>query len=739
MKSGTLRVSLPALAAAVSLCAAAQLSDAWDPATVASNGCRVADWMIAHPMRANHRDWSYGAFYAGLAAFGLSDPSLPYLDVVRERGAGCSWKPDDRLYSANAHCIAQAWLEIARADDNPAALAPFRATCDFILGARVRSPLVWRVGASRRFALNLERWSWCDALFMAPPAWARLAAMTGDDRYRDFMISEYRATHARLYDRDERLFYRDANFADRKTSGGVRTFWGRGMGWVLAGLPLVMRELPDDLRTRPWFEGLFKEMCEKVKTLQRSDGAWGPNLLDQKNPDLPEMSGTAFFCYAFMWGVNNGLLDEADYLPRVKRAWAAMCRSVDGEGRLGWVQPVGERPERGFGADSTETYAAGGFLLAASEIRKHATLAGHRGAKRVRVAPVARYRVDTVEVPWRALGLPERDLVVFDVRDGASLPYQLWDDDGDGAPDKLIFSSTFVAGVSREFRVFNDSSLKRPDLSAACYGRHAPDRLDDYLWENDKAAWRIYGPAVSQPPPKGEGLVSSGVDVWSKKVGRPVIDKWLKIGKYHKDVGEGMDAYKVGTSCGAGGFAVWSGGRAFSAGNWRTQRRIATGPVRAAFEVTYAPFDCGGGVKVEERLVVSVDRGRRFSKMSATFRITGAKEVRGGPGVNASAKKDHAGELTARPDAGWIANFEPKMKDGTSILTAIFTPGPAELQTTGEGDVLLVRTVSDGKPFVWWIGQGWTGRGEVLDPRQWAECVARERDVAFNPISVELH
>ena len=96
-------------------------------------------------------------------------------------------------------------------------------------------------------------------------------------------------------------------------------------------------------------------------------------------------------------------------------------------------------------------------------------------------------------------------------------------------------------------------------------------------------------------------------------------------------------------------------------------------------------------------------------------------------------------EVTARPDKGWIANFEPRMKDRTSILTAVFTPGDAALQTTDEGDLLLVRKVKDGERFVWWAGQAWTGRGEVLDARQWAECVAREQDAALHPISVELH
>ncbi len=734
--------SLRGLAGAAALAAAcaapAAVPDALDAATISGNACRVADWMIAHPMRANHRDWSYGAFYTGLAAFGLTDPSLPYLDVVRAKGAECAWRPDDKLYDANSYCVAQAWLEIARADDSPAAMARTRAAADYILGARNRAPLAQRIGASGRFALNWSRWCWCDALFMAPPTWARLAAMTGDDRYRDFMISEFRATHARLYDREEHLFYRDAKFLGSKSAGGQKLFWGRGNGWVLAGLPLVIRELPDGLRSRQWFIDLFREMSAKVRSIQRADGAWGPNLLDARDPDLPEMSGTAFFCYALAWGVNSGVLDEAEYLPCVKRAWSAMCRCVAEDGKFGWVQPIGERPVCGFGPDSAETYGAGAFLLAAAEMRRHAVLKAHPEARKVRVGPASRFRVDTVEVPTAKLGLPEKDLVVFDARNGESLPYQLWDSDGDGLSDRLIFQSTFVAGVTREFLVFNDSSLKRPDMSATCFGRHAPDRLDDYLWENDKTAWRIYGPAVAQPPPKGEGLVSSGVDVWSKKVSRPVIDKWLKEGRYHTDKGEGMDAYKVGTSCGAGGFAVWRGGAARSAGNWRSQRCIATGPVRTAFEVRYAPVDCGGGVTVEERRVVTLDRGRRFTRHEATFKVVGAKEVLGGPGLNVSPAKDHGGELTARPDRGWLANFEPAMKGGTSIFTAIFTPGAAALQSTAEGDILLVRRVADGEPFTWWAGQGWTGRGEVMDARSWAEAVAREQDVVLHPLPVEV-
>ena len=722
---------------AVCVAVQAQLPATWDLATIDANSAKVADWMLTHPRRANLRDWSYGAFYAGLTAYGLANPANGALEAARHVGTNYAWQIEGHIYDGNLHCIAQTYLELARADDSWAALAPTRRAFDQILSARCRVPLSQRVGPYKKIRLNFERWCWCDALFMAPPTWAKMAALTGEEKYRDFMISEYRATHARLFDKEEHLFYRDANYIEPRTKNGKKVFWGRGDGWVMAGLPLVIRELPDNLRTRPWFEDLFKEMCEKLKTLQRPDGAWGPSLLDLQDPDLPEMSGTSFFCYAFMWGVNNGLLDAADYLPRIEKAWAAMNRCAQDDGKFGWVQQIGESPVSAFGADSTETYAVGGYLLAATEIRKHLVLAAHADAVRVSVAPVARGRVDTVEVPWPQPGLAEKDLVVFDERDGAFLPYQLWDENGDGKPDKLLFVSTFVTGVTRSFRVFNDASLPKPDLSAVCYGRYAPDRLDDYLWENDKTAWRIYGPGVAQPPPKGEGLVSSGVDVWSKKVSYPVIDKWLKIGHYHTDVGEGMDTYKVGTARGAGGFAIWRGGKTYCAGNWKSQKCLATGPVRTAFEVTYAPVECDG-VTVTEKRVVTLDRGRRFTKHTATFTVKGPFKVMGGPGLNVSAAKEHNGELVLRPDQGWLANFEPTIKRQGALFTAIFTEGASQVQTTPEGDLLLVRPIDEGKPFTWWAGQGWTGRGEILTAQQWAEATAREQQVVQTPLTVRV-
>ncbi|MGN0852556.1 MAG: glycoside hydrolase family 88 protein [Kiritimatiellia bacterium] len=435
--------------------------EAWDVETIQRNGRKVADWMLAHPPRANHRDWTYGAFYAGLTAFGLTDPSMPYLDAVRAEGRKFGWKLEGRPYHADSHCIGQAWLELAFHDNDPAAVLPTRRTFDYILENPSHVPVVQK--SFRNLRQNYDRWCWCDALFMAPPVWARLAAYTGADRYRDFMIREFRATAAKLYDRDAHLFHRDARYLDKTTKNGKKVFWSRGCGWVFGALPLILRELPDDLRSRAYFETMFKEMAAALKNCQRLDGAWSPSLLDPGDPDLPEMSGTAFFCYGVMWGINRGLLDETEYLPVARRAWKAMCRNVSKEGKFGWVQPIGDRPDRDFGPDSTEVYAVGAYLLAASEIRAFVVARQHPEAKTVVVSPVPRFRRATVEVPLQDLNLVTAGLVVWDVRDAASLPYQLWDGDGDGAVDTLLFAAAFHAGVSRTFRIFRDPALKCPD------------------------------------------------------------------------------------------------------------------------------------------------------------------------------------------------------------------------------------------------------------------------------------
>jgi rhamnogalacturonyl hydrolase YesR len=170
-----------------------------------------------------------------------------------------------------------------------------------------------------------------------------------------------------LYDPQERLYYRDSRYFSPREANGAKIFWSRGNGWVLAGLARVLEYLPRDYKERPRFVRLFKDMAERVATLQRPDGYWRVSLLDPASYPIPETSGTGFFTYALAWGVNAGLLERGRFEPVILRGWSALNLAVSPDGKLGFVQPVGAAPGA-TGPDQTEIYGAGAFLLAGSEL-----------------------------------------------------------------------------------------------------------------------------------------------------------------------------------------------------------------------------------------------------------------------------------------------------------------------------------------------------------------------------------
>ena len=138
----------------------------------------------------------------------------------------------------------------------------------------------------------------------------------------------------------------------------------------MGGLVRILEELPKDYVKRRFYEELFVEMATRVAGLQQADGLWRASMLDPASYPGGEVSGSGFFCYAMAWGINNGLLDREKFLPIVEKTWVALTQCVNGEGRVGWVQPIGATPEKNFGKDSWEVYGTGAFLLAGSEVIK---------------------------------------------------------------------------------------------------------------------------------------------------------------------------------------------------------------------------------------------------------------------------------------------------------------------------------------------------------------------------------
>ena len=197
----------------------------------------------------------------------------------------------------------------------------------------------------------------------------RLTRITGDPKYLKFMNAEFYATTSKLYDTEERLFYRDASFMDMREPNGRKVFWSRGNGWVYAGLAILLETVPESDPSYDFYRRLFLEMTDALLACQDENGSWRPSLLDPEVYPTPENSGSAFFTYGLAWGVNHGILKGKVYRKAAKRSWKTLCSYVREDGRMEYVQPVGARP-RITKPDQTEGYGVGAFLLAASEIVK---------------------------------------------------------------------------------------------------------------------------------------------------------------------------------------------------------------------------------------------------------------------------------------------------------------------------------------------------------------------------------
>ena len=127
--------------------------------------------------------------------------------------------------------------------------------------------------------------------------------------------------------------------------------------------------IPKDYPSRPKYVEQFKEMAQKIASLQQPDGLWRSGLLDEEAYPVPEVSGSGFFTYAIAWGVNNGLLDRKVYMPVLRKAWAGMLQHVYADGRLGSIQPIGAAPGA-VKPSSSYVYGVGAFLLAGDELAK---------------------------------------------------------------------------------------------------------------------------------------------------------------------------------------------------------------------------------------------------------------------------------------------------------------------------------------------------------------------------------
>lgn len=346
-------------------CSTQKKDPVFNPETIRQTMNKVAEWQIKNPRHVQN-DWTNGAFYAGMFAAWETTKSQTIYDAMMAMGNDSTqWRPYRRWYHADDIAISQTYIDLYRIEKRQEMIQPTIDT----LAILFENPYPYR-------GIQVIKWWWCDALFMAPPVLAKLGTTLNDPIYYQYNDQYFKECYDLLYNKDEKLFARDLNYVikgdstDRWEANGQRIFWSRGNGWVMGGLARLLAELPKDYPERPFYEQLFKEMADRILSLQQEDGLWRASLLDPDSYPGGEVSGSGFFCYAFAWGVNNGLLDSKIYKPAIEKCWIALNNCVNEEGRVGWVQPIGADPRKNFDENSWEVYGAGAFLLAGSEVIK---------------------------------------------------------------------------------------------------------------------------------------------------------------------------------------------------------------------------------------------------------------------------------------------------------------------------------------------------------------------------------
>ncbi len=363
---------------------------------------------------------------------------------------------------------------------------------------------------------------------------------------------------------------------------------------------------------------------------------------------------------------------------------------------------------------------------------------------------------ETITVPWAAVAraLPGALLQQLAVKDatGRSLPYQVTniapqakDPSGAGvAYGELIFQHDFAAGEKSATFTIEKISTVAPVFPAQVSARYVPERLDDFAWENDKIGHRTYGPALAAPALPGinkEVLVTSGLDVWCKRVSYPIVDRWYNKGHdhYHKDEGEGMDMYQVGASRGCGGTGVWVNQQLYVSRNYKSWKVIANGPIRAIFELTYEAWPAAG-LMVSEVKRFTVDAGHNLDQIESTFSFSGVADIIVGLGLNKTpTDKGQEAKIALSPNAaaGSLTQWAVQKTNG-SLGTAVILPANFQGFAEDDRNHLLLAKVSVGQPLRYYAGAGWSKAGEFTTQPAWNDYVAACAQRIQSPIVITL-
>jgi hypothetical protein len=309
---------------------------------------------------------------------------------------------------------------------------------------------------------------------------------------------------------------------------------------------------------------------------------------------------------------------------------------------------------------------------------------------------------------------------------------QAVDVNDDGVFDQLLFQADFAPKQTRVFELTVGDRQIAMAADYKTYGRFVRERRDDFAWENDRIAHRMYGKELETFP--RDQLISSSVDVWTKRVRNLVINNWYMVDDYHKDHGEGADLYAAGATRGNGGTGIWEDGELYPSANFRDSKVYAVGPLRVLFELTYDTRDAAG-VKVSEKKRVSLDAGQNLDRFETRYTIEGnAANLTHAIGIRrlkTTAKQEGS-------DRSILTTWEPVKEGGELGQAVIVDPSVIKDQADDDLNYYILSKIQAGTACVQYSGFAWTLAGDFKTAADWQRYVADFAARLRSPLEVKL-
>ncbi len=317
-----------------------------------------------------------------------------------------------------------------------------------------------------------------------------------------------------------------------------------------------------------------------------------------------------------------------------------------------------------------------------------------------------------IELSWKELvrkyNISDTTYFSLQDQDGTEIPIQ-FEYLANGSVSKVLaLVSVPAKGTTTLLMV----KRKRTAYPSLVYGRYVPERKDDFAWENNKIAFRMYGRALQFTNENAHGI-----DVWAKRTSRLVINDWYKTGDYHIDHGEGLDFYSVGSTMGAGNIAPYFADTVFYPGNYTQWKIMEQGPLRLRFKLSYDSF-MYRGVRVAFEKEIELRAGDHFNKITVSLNASSPVSVPMAVGV---VTRKENGIFFFDKNAGLATYWEPAHPShGTIGVGVVFSEKIKKVSARSQQ--LFITKITNGRKFVYYAGATWDQQGDHRSALEWTKA-----------------